>query len=371
MAEPLKNGLARSALVRLAKNLKTAAPRFEERRFVHACLQDLEPLELKERVAHVAAQLPDFLPASYPAALKIILRSIPTWDGGDEEDPLRGFAAWPLFQFVEDQGRKDFTASMDALAELTHLFTAEFAVRAFIAEDRERAMKIIAGWAVHPSDQVRRLASEACRPHLPWARKLPALVEYPEDGLGILEELKDDPSEYVRRSVGNHLNDVAKDHADLVIDLCEKWKAKASAERAWIIDRATRTLVKDGHPRVWTLLGFTQKPKIQCSPLSLASPHLKLGGELSFNFSIKSLAGRKQKLAVDYAVHFKKANGSSRPKVFKLKVVSLAPGKELQLNKRQTIKAISTRKYYPGTHELEILINGQTAARATFELRLP
>lgn len=370
MAEALKHGLARPALVRLAKNLKRAEPSFQDRKFISACLRGLEPLELKERVVHIASVMARFLPANYPDALSLLLRAASNWDGGDENDALRGFAAWPLFQFIEDRGRDDLPASMNALAELTHLFTAEFAVRVFLADDRKRSFKLMMRWASDPSDQVRRLASEGCRPRLPWASKVPSLIEQPEDGLRILEKLKDDPSEYVRRSVGNHLNDVAKDHPHLVLDLCERWQKNASPERRWIIERATRTLVKDGHPRVWKLLGFSPKPKIRCDAFKLAPRKLELGGELSLNFAIESLAPVPQKLAIDYAIHFMKADGKTRAKVFKLKVLTLAPRERVQLSKRQPLKKISTRKYYSGAHEVELVINGQSTARAGFHLQV-
>lgn len=370
MVEAMKNGLGRPALLRLAKNLKRAHPNFEDGNFEKACLRGLNALELKQRVAHVADQMSRFLPEDYLEALSILVRSRETWDGGEPGDSHRSFAAWPIFHFIEVRGLSHFTESLEALRDLTGLFTAEFAVRPFLALDRKRTFVEFKKWARHKDENVRRLSSEGCRPRLPWAVQVPSLIEDPSHGLALLETLKDDRSEYVRRSVGNHLNDVAKDHPDLVIDLCTSWQKNASAERRWIIERATRTLVKEGHPRVWPLLGYSPKPQIKLEALKVNPKDLKLGGSLSLEFSLLSLAKSEQKLAIDYAVHFMKADGKTRPKVFKLKVLTLAAGQSFRITKNHPVKRITTRTYYPGKQKVEILINGRSVGEIPFFLNI-
>lgn len=368
MAPPLKLGLARPAIERLGRSVERAHSSFDRVGFVDAALRGLDELELKERVAHVAEVLGAHLPDDYSEALEVVVRAGETFDRGDEDDPLRGFAAWPLFDFIERRGPHDFDRSMAALRSITHLFSAEFAVRPFIARYPEPAFAELARWAEHDSEHVRRLVSEGTRSRLPWATKVEALVDDPGPTLALLEMLKDDPALYVRRSVANNLNDIAKDHPDLVVDVCEAWREGASKERRWVIERATRTLVKAGHPRVWGLLGFTRRPSVEVSPIVIEPRTVRLGDELEFGFELTSTKKSKQRLAVDYAVHFVKANGKQRPKVFKLKVLDLAPGQGVELSRRQSFRPISTRKYYPGRHAVEVLVNGQAYARAEFEL---
>ncbi len=364
----MKEGINRLAVSRLAANLKRACDSFECDAFVAAATLDLERLELKERVRKVADTLAEFLPSDYPAAAKIIVRAGETWDRGEAGDPLRGFAAWPLFDFIAERGIADFRRSMAALRSITHLFSAEFAVRPFIARYPAQAFAELTKWTRHRDEHVRRLASEGARPRLPWATRLQPLIDDPAPVVALLEHLKDDSAAYVRRSVANNLNDIAKDHPELVIDLCEAWLEGASAERRWIVERATRTLVKAGHPRVWGLLGFTKRPKVVVSPLVLSSKRVSVGDDLSLCFKITSEARTSQRLAVDYRVHFMKANGEQRPKVFKLKVLELAAKQVVEISKSQSFRRISTRKYYPGRHAIELLVNGEARAKAEFEL---
>ncbi len=365
----MKEGLNRPAITRLAANLRRAWESFDSEAFVTAATEDLDRLELKERVKKVADTLANFLPSDYPAAVKIIVRASKTWDRVEAEDPLRGFAAWPLFDFIALRGLGDFRRSMAALRSITHLFSAEFAVRPFILRYPARAFAELTKWTQHRDEHVRRLASEGARPRLPWATRIQPLIDDPAPVVELLELLKDDPALYVRRSVANNLNDIAKDHPELVIDLCEAWLEGASAERRWIVERATRTLVKAGHPRVWGLLGFTKKPKVAVSPLRLSSKRLSIGDDLRLHFKITSQARTSQRLAVDYRVYFLKANGEQRPKVFKLKVLGLAAAEVIEISKSQSFRRISTRKYYPGRHAIEVLVNGEARGRAEFELR--
>ncbi len=331
-------------------------------------MRGLDRLELKPRVGHIASQLATFLPRDYRTALAIVVRASERWDRGDEDDPLRGFAAWPLFHFIEHYGTEDFTRSMAALRSMTHLFSAEFAIRPFIALYPKRAFAELGRWTKDASEHVRRLASEGARPRLPWATRVPALIDDPSPVLALLDRLKDDPALYVRRSVANNLNDIAKDHPDRVLDQCEAWLDGASQERRWIVGHATRTLVKSGHPGVWGLLGFTPRPQVAGSEIAVSPGRVRMGDDVSFTFQLTSTAPVSQRLVVDYAIHFVKASGARRPKVFKLKVVTVAPRQVTALSCRHSFRKISTRTYYPGVHAIEVLVNGNVEGRAEFTL---
>jgi 3-methyladenine DNA glycosylase AlkC len=370
MPAPLKHGVGKPAVQRLAKSLTRAWPDFERKSFERRALRGLGELELKERVRHVADVMASALPKAYPDALDVILKATDDWEPGDPDDPLRGFAAWPLFDFIALHGLDDVERSLDALRRITAMFTAEFAMRPFIAQHPQTVFATLERWTEAPDEHVRRLVSECVRPRLPWGVRVRSLIDDPEPVLALLERLKDDPAEYVRRSVANNLNDVAKDHPDRVIDLCESWLEGAATEqlpnRRWIVERATRTLVKQGHPRVWGLLGFTKRPKVELDPIELSTTRLSMGDELRFSAAIVGTGRSKQRLAVDYAVHYVKANGAQRPKVFKLKVLELAPKQAVQLASKVSFRPISTRVYYPGEHAIAIHVNGIEHVRAIF-----
>ncbi len=365
--EPLKNGLNEVAISRLADNIQRAWPQFDKTAMVEASMVGLSELELKDRIRHVSAKLADFMP-EMPEALAVIVRAVDTWDRGDPDNPVGGFAAWPMFDFIGSNGLEHFDQSMETLRRITHIFSAEFAVRPYIDRYPERAFALLETWATDEDEHVRRLCSEGCRPRLPWAPQLPALIADPTPIFPVLELLADDPELFVRRSVANNLNDIGKDHPDLLVDLCERWLKEGGKHRKWIVGHATRSLVKAGHPRVWGLLGFEADPQVEVSEIAVDPPEPRIGDSLHFTFEITSTADRSQRLAVDYAVHFMKANGKTRPKVFKLKVLSLEAGQALNLTRKLSFRPISTRKYYPGRHELEILVNGQSCSRVAFEV---
>ena len=125
--------------------------------------------------------------------------------------------------------------ALQALHAMTQRFSAEWAIRPFIEHHPDAHLRH-AGRAGprDPSAHVRRLVSEGSRPRLPWGLQLKALIADPSPTLPLLRALQDDPSEYVRRSVANHLNDIAKDHPGLVADWLERPPARcpAAAPRA-------------------------------------------------------------------------------------------------------------------------------------------
>ena len=369
----MKDGLDISALKRLAANLHRAYARFPHQAFIRDASQGLADLELKERVQHIIVVLATHLPDDFERSVKILLKAAQNWDRGDPDDPLRGFAAWPVIDYVAVHGLQQPKVALAALRRLTGLFSAEFAIRPFITTYPEQTLQALEEWTQDSDEHVRRLVSEGARPKLPWASRLPEFERNPKPVLTLLEKLKDDPSAYVRRSVANNLNDIAKDHPDLVIEVCRSWLREPTPRREWrewIIRHATRTLVKAGHPGVWELLGYAVTPQVQLNRLQVQRRTLQLGDDLVFAGTLQSKADHPQRLVVDYAVHHMKANGQTKPKVFKLKTLSLAPGEQVAISKRHPFRQITTRQYYAGQHTVEVLVNGQSLARCHFQLTL-
>ncbi|MFY0640222.1 MAG: DNA alkylation repair protein [Bermanella sp.] len=371
--ELMKNGLGLPAVKRISDALaKTAAleKSFDEAAFIQAATGPLESLELKQRVQHLIKVLHEFLPQGFEQAVECLLQLPSVWDAGDPDDPLRGFAAWPIIDYVGEHGVDHPQLALPALRDLTHLFSAEFAIRPFLLAHPELCHSHFEAWVQDDSEHVRRLVSEGTRPRLPWGIQLKPYVKDPSDNLPWLDALKDDASLYVRRSVANHLNDISKDHPQVVLEQCHAWYPNSNANVKWVIKHATRTLVKAGHPEVFALLGHSKQVKIKNLVLTLSADHLVLGDNLEFELSLESAAKQSQSLVVDFALHFVKANGSTSPKVFKWKTLNLEVGQPVRLQKKHAIKAITTRRYYTGTQKLEVLINGKPVAQAEFFLEV-
>ncbi|MFT2111086.1 DNA alkylation repair protein [Marinomonas sp. 2405UD68-3] len=386
--ELMKNGLSAPAFSRLACALDSVLVDFDKIAFLNECADGVESLELKERVAYIISILHRHLPSDFPEAAAVLSNIVPIWDFGEEGDALRSFAAWPLIDYIAEHGLSHPDVALPLMKTLTPLFSAEFAIRPFILAYPDVCHGYFLQWCDDTDEHVRRLASEGTRPRLPWGIQLKPFVLDPTPTLVYLNALKADSSLYVRRSVANHLNDIAKDHPDVVIDLCNSWqqefKGKVPDDVQWVINHATRTLVKQGHPAVFALLGYTDKPMV-VSTLVVTEALIKLGESLNFELSLTdssllnetlsdlssaSVSTNTQTFVVDYAIHFVKANGASSAKVFKLKNVTLKQGQTLLINKAHGIKPITTRKYYPGEHKVEILINGLSVASQSFHLHI-
>jgi 3-methyladenine DNA glycosylase AlkC len=231
---------------------------FEAQRFCECALTDLEPLELMQRGQHIAKALHQFLPSNYSEAVAIITASLTPAKTEADEFGLAGFFYLPHSFFISEYGQdkkynngKDpFETSMGALHALTTRFTSEFAIRAFLIKQQERTLAKVLGWLNDPNPHVRRLCAEGTRPKLPWGKRIPSFIANPQPTLPILESLKNDKSMYVRRSVANHLGDIAKDHPEIVFSTCERWlQAGASKDLQWLIRHAIRHPVKKGHAR--------------------------------------------------------------------------------------------------------------------------
>lgn len=370
MAATLKSFFGRETVERLAAMIAAVHPRFPAAAFVADATRGLAARELLARGDHVAGALRRHLPQDYREAVSILVASL-----GPEipEDGVEGlgmapFLYLPHVAFIRTWGLEDFHASMRAQHEITRRFTAEWSIRPFLEAEPERTLAVLRRWTGDPSPHVRRLVSEGTRPRLPWAPRLRVFEKDPRPPLALLERLKDDPSSYVRRSVANHLNDVGKDHPDLLVETCRRWLRGATPERRRLVAHALRSLVKKGHREALSLLGHGDRPRVAVRGARVEPSRARVGEAVSFRATLASRAREAQRLAVDLAVHFVKKNGDARPKVFKLRVLSLPPGGAVEVRKKISLAQMSTRRHHAGLHEVDLLVNGVRLPAARFEV---
>lgn len=362
MAEPLKNMFNQRFFEVLIEAFREHYPAFKKQSFLDHIYDDQwEQRELKDRMRHITIGLRNQLPSDYRAALGIVRKTAPKLDDFNFETMI-----FP--DFVEVYGLDDWDVSLPALEQFTQQSSAEFAVRPFILRDQKRMMKQMLSWAKHSSHHVRRLASEGCRPRLPWAIALPAFKADPSPILPILEGLKLDESDYVRRSVANNLNDIAKDNPQIVIETLHQWKMHDTPEMQPLISHALRTLVKQGNADALELLGYASNSKITIQNLTVHPQTIPMGGEVTLSFTVESHSHEPQPALIDYIIHHQRANGQQTPKVFKLSKLRLAAHEKREISKKHSFRAVTTRKYYPGEHAVEIQINGVSAGRVTFNI---
>jgi 3-methyladenine DNA glycosylase AlkC len=369
-----KDFFNRKLVEEMAHHLHRAWPGFEKKAFTTAALHNLSALELKQRAHQIAAALSARLPADVPKALRIVTGALRPLgpDGELHPDQGKGIAGWailPFGEYVAANGLGHLKDSLATLRELTIRSTSEFAIRPFIARYPEETLRVLARWAKDKNVHVRRLVSEGTRPRLPWGMQLKAFVKDPAPILPLLELLRDDPSDYVRRSVANSINDIAKDHPELVAALASRWLKEASPERARLVRHACRTLIKAGHRPTLEALGYAPDAKVTLEKFALSPAALTFGNVLTLKVRLVSTARTAQKIVLDYVVHHRKKSGSSA-KVFKWKAFTLAPGETITLSRKHAIRPITTRVYYPGAHKVEVMANGKVLAEKRFTLEM-
>ena len=370
MADALKTFFSPALVKRLAVELTAAWPAFPAKLFIAQATAGLDELELIGRGKHIAAALAAQLPADYPAAIEILLRSLAAEHATDE---LLGNGMAPFFYlphtlFVSERGLDHFDVSMRAQYELTKRFTAEFSIRFFIAKEPERTFAQLATWARDPNPHVRRLVSEGTRLRLPWGMRVAWLDANPERVLALLELLKDDPASVVRRSVANNLNDLGKVHPALLMSTCAAWLADASDDRRALVEHALRSAIKRAEPAALALLGYGAKPAFAVEDVRFAPRRVAIGNKLALAFTLRSTAKQRQELLVDLAVHFVKARGVTSPKVFKLKRVALGAGERVELSSSISLAVHTTRKPHAGKHAVDIVVNGVSAPLGAFDV---
>lgn len=346
----------------LASRIKAVFPSFQENDFVdHIMNETWDALELKARMRQITINLGKYLPPDYKQALGIIDQVVAGYPSGYNDYALIYF---PDFVEVYGQDECHWDLSMAAIERYTPLSTAEFAVRPFIIKQEARMMQQMAVWARHDNEHVRRLASEGCRPALPWGQALTSFKKDPSPVLPILEQLNTDPSLYVRKSVANHLNDISKTHPDLVTKIARDWYGRHEYTD-WIVKHGCRTLLKKGDPEALSIFGYDNSPA-DISAFALGASSVMIGEELMFSFTVS--AKETMKVRLEYGVDYVKANGRRNRKVFKISEILLKEGEKKSYTKVHCFADLSTRKHYPGTHSIALIINGIECEKLDFEL---
>ena len=361
MAEPLKDRFLQPPFLEaFGASMIRVYAEWSQRDFLnHIYSPEWEAMELKERMKQVSLAVGKCLPQNFERAVEILKAAS---DGKESFDGL------VYSEFVLHHGQDHPNIALDALELFTQLGSAEFAIRPFILKYEKLTMKRMLDWSKHENVHVRRLASEGCRPRLPWAPALPAFKQDPSPLLPILENLKDDPELYVRKSVANNLNDLTKDNPELVLSLLEKWKKNASSNTEWIIKQALRSLIKAGDKRALSMLGYGEA-NAEVNNLNFPES-VTLGDKIKITFDLINKGKSASDLMIDYIIYHQKANGTLTPKVFKLSSLTLEPGESKQFCKQHAIRPITTRKYHAGEHQVAIQVNGKILARKSFDLKI-
>jgi len=359
VAKLLKNLYNAQYINLLANELQLSYEAFNKESFINSVFDKIwQQRELKQRMRHISTLLDIYLLKDYTQNIEILKATFSRMDYSFALENM-------IFQdYVEVYGINYFEVSMDALEYFTINSSSEFAIRAFILRHEIKTMQQMQTWAISPNHHIRRLASEGCRPRLPWAIGLKQFQENPSKILKILDILKDDTNIYVRKSVANNLNDISKDNPEAIKILAKKWIGK-NQHRDWILKHGLRTLLKKGDREVLNLFDFHQPKHIQLTSFYLLES-IKVGENLKFSFILNS-TNNLGKLRIEFAIEFLRQNNKYNKKVFQI-AEGYYKENSKEFFKTYSFKPISTRVYYKGEQILHIIVNGETLISKRFHL---
>lgn len=358
MAEPLKNYFNKEFVAKLSEAVATVYTQLDVAGFQKAVINnEWEDRELKDRMRYISVCLGDFLP-EFTKAVKLLMQVAHQF--GD-------FTSMVFADFVEVYGLEHPDESLDALELFTKYSSSEFAIRPFIIRYEEKAMGRMLAWSKDENHHVRRLSSEGCRPRLPWAMALPKYKNDPSRILEILKNLRDDESEYVRKSVANNINDITKDNPAVALKLSKSWYGK-SQHTNWIIKHGLRTLLKKGNEEALKIFGFKEKVNIKVSAIQLSDRKIKMGDALKFSFEMANEDPELSFFKIGFVVGYMKSSGKVSEKIFHVSEKDFGPRETVSFNKKLSFKDLSTRKHYPGKHYIYVVVNGNAFVKEEFEV---
>ncbi|RYF67487.1 MAG: DNA alkylation repair protein [Comamonadaceae bacterium] len=375
MAEPLKYLLNDTVPPRIAAMVQRAWRKFDTAAFLRQVEPGYESLELMARGQRIAQALQTHLPPNIPRALAVLVDSmdppmgldaVGEPDAGDR--PYSAFLYLPHSIYIGTQGVPHFEAAMAAQHALTQRFTAEFCIRPYLLHHQGATLARLRDWAQDDNAHVRRLVSEGTRPRLPWAPRLPAFQKDPQLALPLLNALKDDPSSYVRRSVANHLGDIAKDHPDLAVGTARIWLQGAPAPREALVRHGLRFLIKRGDAGALDALGVGHAVALEVRAARVVPARARIGDKVRIEVELHNPTPQPQRVLADLKVYYVKARGGAAPKVFKLQTLDIPPGATVAVGKTLSLQQMTTRTHYPGAHQVELVLNGRSQPLGQFQL---
>lgn len=357
MAEPLKNMYSKAYMNKFADVFAANEPRFSRKKFLGLLFDsEWEQKELKQRMRHISHCLHKTLPGGYEENIKVLMNAV---------KEFRGFLSMIFPDYVEVYGLDNPKLSMKALELFTQHGSSEFAVRPFIIKYPGIFMPQMLKWAGHKDHHVRRLASEGSRPRLPWAIALPEFKKNPAPVLKILEVLKNDESEYVRKSVANNLNDISKDNPEIALKTAAKWFGK-NKNTNWIVKHGMRGLLKKGNKTALKLFGWHGADGIKVKNLRLSAEKIKLGDKFEFSFELFPVEPGNGNIRIEYTIDFLTSTGKVSRKIFKITEGKFEKGKKYIFNRKHSLKDLTTRKHFKGKHTIAIIVNGEMTAKRDF-----
>lgn len=368
MATSLKSVYSKAFFTPLFKSWKKLHANFDSNKFLIDLMnEDWKDYALKQRISSIAENIHLHLRGSIEVRLAFIVKLCNELKAAGVKE--QSFEYLFLAEYVSSYGLEEFEAGLKSLSEVTKFVSCEFAVRPFLEKSYNETLAFMTKCTTSKNENVRRFASEGLRPRLPWGKQVKRLFIDYEKSIPILEQLLDDDSLYVRKSVANHINDLSKDHPELVMKLFRQWD-NGSSKRSWIIKRAGRTLFKKGYKGIHSFLGFAPENNVSLIKFELQKDIIRIGDDLHFEIQLLNEGSINGKFHLQYHLHLIRQNNKHNRSTFQIGELNIQSKEKLKLIKKHGIKQLSTRKFYPGKQYISISVNGKEINKKAFEIQL-
>lgn len=246
MAKKLKEYYDQEYLVNLADKISKVTDKFDRYKFLELTIPRIDKLEFTPRQELVARALHESIDIDYVGTLNVFSKILGPELNGNSGAFSEGWWLWPIGKYVENYGAEYFIQSTDFSKELTKRFTGEYCMRPILQNYPQKTFELLKRWSKDENERVRRLSSECMRIRLPWSRRTDIALEYFDDFVEVLDNLKNDSDKYIQKSVANNLNDLYKENPEKFHYIISKWESlDMTKETEWIIKHGSRTLDKE------------------------------------------------------------------------------------------------------------------------------
>lgn len=363
--EPLKNVYNQAFFDTFLNNLDRVTTKLDRSKFKQQIFfEKWSNYELKDRMHHIAHTLHNYLNPDFKQAIKQIKKLVYILQ---QNNINGGFEYMFIPDYIEIYGIEYIEDSITSFETITPFVSCEFAIRPFIIKNPEYVLAKMTTWSFNTNLHIRRLASEGCRPRLPWAMALPNFKKDPSPILPIIINLLNDSELYVRKSVANNLNDISKDNPEIVIKLTQKYYGDTDNTN-WIFKHANRNLLKAAEPTIMKIFGFGNHKQLDIQNFNISENKIYLGDDLHFSFQLINNSNQNSLVRLEYAIYYLKKNGTLSRKIFQISQNTYIANSNNTFTKKQHFKPISTRKYHFGEHKISIIANGKEFDLLSFNL---
>lgn len=287
-------------------------------------------------------------------------------------DRMRGYAAAVAFAFYGSLPERCLQ-ELYTIGILTGTWAQESA-QAYVKRLMQRhgvaaVLPLCVDWLHDPKPEARRLLMEALRPRGVWTGHLRDLRHDPKPLKPLLEQVIDDPSDYVRKAVANCINDVSKDHPDLVCRWAKRWHGKRmSPARAWVLKRGLRTLIKAGHPGVLALFGFDGS-EARVTWDGAFPARIAPGEVIPIAISLQTNGPTAAGAHVQVVLEGPGRGTTPRRTIYQVAQVRMQPGVTTEVVKRIPFRHRNSQLKIPGRYRVVLQVNGVDRITQNFEYR--